>query len=127
MHARSWELELLVMTMIYGSGRYMTLLTIYIYMIQAGVAAVTGNSAWQRSADADKSQGINTMKAASAARDPQQQGMGKVEELAGKAVGCEGMQQEGAESAAATTNTNTTQKKTGEGHTYYSRGENVEI
>lgn len=115
------------MTMIYGSGRYMTLLTIYIYMIQAGVAAVTGNSAWQRSADADKSQGINTMKAASAARDPQQQGMGKVEELAGKAVGCEGMQQEGAESAAATTNTNTTQKKTGEGHTYYSRGENVEI
>lgn len=97
-------------------------------MIQAGVAAVTGNSAWQRSADADKSQGINTMKAASAARDPQQQGMGKVEELAGKAVGCEGMQQEGAESAAAaTTNTNTTQKKTGEGHTYYSRGENVEI
>ncbi|EMF17265.1 uncharacterized protein SEPMUDRAFT_146340 [Sphaerulina musiva SO2202] len=94
---------------------------------EAGVAAVTGNSAWQRSADADKSQGINTMKAASAARDPQQQGMGKVEELAGKAVGCEGMQQEGAESAAATTNTNTTQKKTGEGHTYYSRGENVEI
>ena len=60
------------------------------------------------------------MKAASAARDPQQQGMGKVEELAGKAVGCEGMEKEGAESA-------TKKKETGEGKSYYSRGEGVEI
>ena len=58
------------------------------------------------------------MKAASAARDPQQQGMGKVEELAGKAVGCEGMEKEGAESK---------KKETGEGKSYYSRGEGVEI
>lgn len=65
------------------------------------------------------------MKAASAARDPQQQGMGKVEKFAGKAVGCEGMQQEGAESESAA---NKTQKKeSGEGKTYFSRGENVEI
>lgn len=38
------------------------------------------------------------MKAASANRDPQQDGYGKVEEVAGKAVGCEGMENEGAES-----------------------------
>lgn len=38
------------------------------------------------------------MKAASANRDPKQQGFGKVEELAGKAVGCEGMESEGAQS-----------------------------
>ena len=38
------------------------------------------------------------MKAASANRDPQQSGYGKVEEIAGKAVGCEGMESEGAES-----------------------------
>lgn len=35
------------------------------------------------------------MKAASQNRDPQQSGMGKAEELAGKAVGCEGMENEG--------------------------------
>jgi len=39
------------------------------------------------------------MKAASANRDPQQQGFGKVEELAGKAAGCEGMEKEGAQSS----------------------------
>jgi hypothetical protein len=38
------------------------------------------------------------MKAASANRDPQQQGMGSLEEKAGSLVGCEGMQKEGAQS-----------------------------
>lgn len=38
------------------------------------------------------------MKAASANRDPQNSGFGKVEEVAGKAVGCEGMENEGAAS-----------------------------
>jgi hypothetical protein len=38
------------------------------------------------------------MKAASANRDPNQQGMGGIEEKAGSLVGCEGMQKEGAES-----------------------------
>ncbi|KAI5370104.1 hypothetical protein Slin15195_G009820 [Septoria linicola] len=99
---------------------------------EAGVAAVTGNSAWQRSADHDKSAGVNAMKAASANRDPDQQGLGKVEELAGKAVGCEGMQQEGAESANKTQRSGSTSEgvpkgQSGEGKTYYSRGEGVEI
>lgn len=39
------------------------------------------------------------MKVAGEKRDASAQGYGKVEELAGKAVGCEGMQQEGTASA----------------------------
>ena len=38
------------------------------------------------------------MKAASANRDPKKSGFGKVEETAGKKVGCEGMENEGAQS-----------------------------
>jgi len=46
----------------------------------------------------DKEQAVDAMKAASANRDPSQQGMGGIEEKAGNLVGCEGMQKEGAES-----------------------------
>lgn len=38
------------------------------------------------------------MRAASADRDPQSSGFGKVEEVAGKVTGCNGMESEGAES-----------------------------
>ena len=38
------------------------------------------------------------MKAASADRDPQRDGYGKAEEIAGKVAGCEGMENEGAAS-----------------------------
>lgn len=38
------------------------------------------------------------MKAASAQRDSSNQGFGKVEEVAGKVTGCEGMEKEGQES-----------------------------
>jgi hypothetical protein len=65
---------------------------------QGAVGAVTGSKAWQDSAAKDKQQGIDDMKTASANRDPNQSGFGKAEELAGKAVGCEGMEKEGAES-----------------------------
>lgn len=41
---------------------------------------------------------MDSMKAASEQRDPQQSGFGKVEEVAGKMVGCEGMEEEGAQS-----------------------------
>ncbi|CAN9447757.1 unnamed protein product [Alternaria alternata] len=41
---------------------------------------------------------VDATKAASANRDPNQQGMGGIEEKAGNLVGCEGMQKEGAES-----------------------------
>lgn len=41
------------------------------------------------------------MKAASANRDPQSQGFGKAEEIAGKMAGCEGMEEEGAKSKSS--------------------------
>ena len=62
------------------------------------MGAVTGSEAWNSSAESDKQAGVDAIKAASSNRDPQQSGYGKVEELAGKAVGCEGMEDEGAQS-----------------------------
>lgn len=65
---------------------------------QGVVGSVTGSEAWQSSASQDKDAGIDAMKQASANRDPAQSGYGKVEEVAGKMVNCEGMEKEGAES-----------------------------
>ncbi|KAK6443431.1 hypothetical protein LTR95_000258 [Oleoguttula sp. CCFEE 5521] len=62
------------------------------------IGSVTGNTSWQSSAETDKSAGIEAMKTASANRDPAKDGYGKVEEIAGKVAGCEGMESEGAES-----------------------------
>ena len=59
---------------------------------------MTGSEAWKSSGQADKQAAVDGMKAATANRDPQQSGYGKVEEIAGKAVGCEGMENEGADS-----------------------------
>lgn len=56
---------------------------------------MTGSTAWQESAAQDQKAGIDAMKAASGNRDPNQQGWGKVEEVAGKVTGCEGMEKEG--------------------------------
>lgn len=42
------------------------------------VGSATGSEAWQSSAESDKQAGIDAMKAASANRDPQQSGFGKV-------------------------------------------------
>lgn len=67
---------------------------------QSAIGSVTGATEWQKSATSDKQAGIDAMKQASAQRDPQQQGFGKVEEIAGKVSGCEGMQEEGKNSAA---------------------------
>lgn len=65
---------------------------------QGAVGSVTGSTAWAQSGETDKEAGVQAMKAASANRDPQTDGYGKVEEVAGKVTGCEGMVQEGAES-----------------------------
>ncbi|KJX96988.1 hypothetical protein TI39_contig592g00010 [Zymoseptoria brevis] len=67
-------------------------------VVEGTVGTLTGSKAWQDSAAKDKQAGIDDMKAASANRDPTQSGLGKVEEVAGKAVGCEGMEKEGAQS-----------------------------
>jgi len=65
---------------------------------EATVGSVTGSEEWKKSGEQDKQQGVDAMKAASANRDPNASGFGKAEELAGKAVGCEGMENEGAAS-----------------------------
>lgn len=62
------------------------------------MGSVTGSEEWAKSGENDKQAGIDAMKAASENRDSSQSGFGKVEEMAGKAVGCEGMENEGAES-----------------------------
>lgn len=59
---------------------------------------MTGAEDWKNSAESDKQAGIDAMKQASANRDPNQTGFGKVEEMAGKATGCEGMEKEGEQS-----------------------------
>jgi len=59
---------------------------------------VTGAQSWGSSGEQDKAAGIDAMKQASANRDPQQSGFGKVEEVAGRMTGCEGMENEGAQS-----------------------------
>lgn len=66
---------------------------------QSAIGTVTGSQAWTASGEQDKAHAVHTMKAAGEKRDASAQGYGKVEELAGKAVGCEGMQQEGTASA----------------------------
>ena len=66
--------------------------------MQEVVGNVTGSQDWKTSGEQDKQAGADAMKAAGENRDPQQSGFGKVEEMAGKAVGCEGMENEGAES-----------------------------
>ena len=67
---------------------------------QAAVGSLTGSHAWTKSGEQAKAHGVATMKAASEARDAEggSKGFGKAEEVAGKAVGCEGMRREGAES-----------------------------
>ncbi|KAK0263553.1 hypothetical protein B0A54_00911 [Friedmanniomyces endolithicus] len=62
------------------------------------IGNVTGAQAWTSSGEHDKSAGIDAMKQASANRDPATSGYGKVEEMAGKMTGREGMESEGAQS-----------------------------
>ncbi|KAF2770844.1 hypothetical protein EJ03DRAFT_326177 [Teratosphaeria nubilosa] len=64
---------------------------------ESAIGAVAGET-WTKSGEQDKQAGIDVMKQASANRDPNHSGFGKVEEMAGKATGCEGMEKEGAQS-----------------------------
>ncbi|KAH9835076.1 hypothetical protein Tdes44962_MAKER08578 [Teratosphaeria destructans] len=64
---------------------------------QSAIGAVAGET-WTQSGEQDKRAGIDAMKQAAATRDPGQTGFGRVEEVAGKAAGCEGMEREGAQS-----------------------------
>ena len=64
---------------------------------QSTIGSVTGSQPWKDSGEQDKAAGADQMKRAGEQRDTSQ-GFGKVEEVAGKAVGCEGMEEEGAAS-----------------------------
>ncbi|KAJ4424037.1 hypothetical protein N0V82_001284 [Gnomoniopsis sp. IMI 355080] len=65
---------------------------------EATIGKAIGSPAWESSGEQAKARGVSTMKAAGEARDATSQGYGKAEEVAGKAVGCEGMVKEGGES-----------------------------
>jgi uncharacterized protein YjbJ (UPF0337 family) len=67
-------------------------------MSQEAVGSVTGSEEWQKSGAESKQHAVDAMKQASADRDPQRDGYGKAEEIAGKLSGCEGMENEGAAS-----------------------------
>ena len=66
--------------------------------LQAAVGTATGSHAWTTSGEQAKAHGVAEMKAAGEKRDAGSQGYGRAEELAGKAVGCEGMRKEGEQS-----------------------------
>jgi len=53
---------------------------------------------WAASGAQQKDEAVHKMREAGEQRDPKSQGYGKVEERAGKIVGCEGMKREGEES-----------------------------
>jgi uncharacterized protein YjbJ (UPF0337 family) len=63
---------------------------------QEAIGNLSGAAAWKSSGEQDKSQAVDAMKQAGAARDASTQGKGVVEEKLGNLVGCEGMQNEGA-------------------------------
>ncbi|KAL0943324.1 uncharacterized protein CTRU02_201210 [Colletotrichum truncatum] len=65
---------------------------------EAVIGGVTGSHAWTSSGEQDKAHATSTMKAAGQQRDATSQGYGKVEETAGKVLGCDGMKKEGAAS-----------------------------
>ncbi|KAF2189432.1 hypothetical protein K469DRAFT_700618 [Zopfia rhizophila CBS 207.26] len=62
------------------------------------IGNISSSEAWEASGAQDKEQAVHAMRGASEQRDHAKQGFGKLEETAGKVVGCEGMQKEGAES-----------------------------
>lgn len=68
---------------------------------QEAVGTVTGSQEWKHSGEQQKQHAIDDMKHASEHRDPNKDGFGKSEEIAGRLTGCEGMKKEGVESQHA--------------------------
>ncbi|ROT39051.1 hypothetical protein SODALDRAFT_350302 [Sodiomyces alkalinus F11] len=66
---------------------------------ESGIGTITGSQAWSSSGEQDKVHATSNLRAAAEARDPAKQGYGKVEEIAGRVLGCEGMKKEGIASA----------------------------
>ncbi|KAB5532653.1 hypothetical protein GE09DRAFT_1227832 [Coniochaeta sp. 2T2.1] len=68
----------------------------------AAIGNLTSSHAWTSSGEQDKAHAKAEMRAAAENRDPHNDGYGKVEEVAGKVTGCEGMAREGAASKERT-------------------------
>ncbi|KAK0621688.1 hypothetical protein B0T17DRAFT_591519 [Bombardia bombarda] len=67
---------------------------------ESAIGNVMGLHAWTTTGEQDKAHAQSIMKAATENRDPSTAGYGKVEEVAGKLTGCEGMRKEGAASSS---------------------------
>lgn len=66
---------------------------------QSAIGSITGSQAWTASGEQDKARAKAELKAATEARESAGKGYGRVEEVAGKLTGCEGMKEEGKISA----------------------------
>ncbi|KAH6888422.1 hypothetical protein B0T10DRAFT_488146 [Thelonectria olida] len=66
---------------------------------EATVGVLTGSQAWKASGEQDKAAGLAALKHAGEQRNASTQGYGRLEEVAGKVTGCQGMQREGAASS----------------------------
>ncbi|KAI9709403.1 MAG: hypothetical protein M1812_007680 [Candelaria pacifica] len=66
-------------------------------VIVSTLGTATNSPAWKTSGEESREAGISEMKAASENRNrnSSEQGYGKVEEIAGRVTGCEGMEKEG--------------------------------
>ncbi|KAH7131585.1 hypothetical protein B0J13DRAFT_562881 [Dactylonectria estremocensis] len=63
---------------------------------EATVGVLTNSQAWKASGEQDKAAGLAALKRVGEQRSEHpEQGYGKVEQMAGKIVGCEGMMREG--------------------------------
>lgn len=72
-------------------------ITVLTFDDQEAVGNVTGAQDWKSSGAEQKDEAVHAMRQAGEQRDASQ-GFGKVEEVAGKVTGCEGMQKEGEQS-----------------------------
>ncbi|CZR64584.1 uncharacterized protein PAC_14482 [Phialocephala subalpina] len=66
--------------------------------VEETIGNATGSKEWQQSGKKDTQEGISEMKAANQQRtgEPAASGIGgKIEQVAGQAAGCEGMEKEG--------------------------------
>ncbi|KAK4197992.1 hypothetical protein QBC40DRAFT_284570 [Triangularia verruculosa] len=71
---------------------------------ESAIGSISGSHAWTTSGEQDKAHARASLNQAAQNRDPATSGYGKVEELAGKLTGCEGMRREGAASAGSKPN-----------------------
>ncbi|KAK0732072.1 hypothetical protein B0H67DRAFT_597759 [Lasiosphaeris hirsuta] len=65
---------------------------------ESAIGSVMGSHAWATSGEQDKAHAKASLQAATENRNPETQGYGKAEEIAGRVTGCQGMRNEGVKS-----------------------------